>query len=90
MKTIFSFTFLMNVQMLECEYMLLKHCETTDGLDYQIIRVLIYVINEVFLHKLRQDHSLLSLALVKQSLINENFNLFFLMNYVVKSQYSFQ
>jgi hypothetical protein len=37
-----------------------------DYLDYQIIQVLIYVINEVFHRKLEQDHSLLSPELIEK------------------------
>jgi hypothetical protein len=54
------------VRMLQCKNVFLQDCEREDYLDYQIIQVLIYAINEVFRRKLEQDHSILSPELIKK------------------------
>ncbi len=60
--------------MLQCKNVFVQDCEKEDYLDYQIIQALIYVINEVFHHKLEQDHSILSPELIeKKKQMNQNF-----------------
>ena len=89
MKRVF-FTFWKTVRMLQRKNVILSDYEIEDYLDYRIIQVLIYVINEVFHRTLEQDHLLLSLGLIetkKNKLIKYSI---LLINYEVKFQYNFQ